>query len=56
MLSSRPPRTAQEESPQNQAVPRASSGSGGRYARVCTLPVTLRLPVKGRVGALAAAQ
>jgi len=31
------------------------SGSGGRrYARVCTLPVPLMLPVVGQIGAHAA--
>jgi hypothetical protein len=29
--------------------------AGARYARVCTLPVPLRLPVEGRVGVRGAA-
>ncbi len=39
-------------SPRNREVPRAYMLAGARYARVCTLPVPLVLPVVGAVAAV----
>jgi hypothetical protein len=43
------------QAPRRTLEPADSVVAGARYARVCTLPVPLRLPVNGMVGASAAA-
>ena len=42
--------------PRRSSEPVDSVVAGARYARVCTLPVPLMLPVEGRVGPRAASQ